>query len=297
MTEQAIQKLMSLGFTAVEAKIYTFLLQNSPATGYRVAQSLGMPLSNTYKAVEALQIRGAVLVEEGEPRCYRAVPSGELLSRLEREFLELRAEATAALAGLEHSTPDPGVYQLQSPSQVVERARNMLARCEQVVLLDLFPEPLETLRDAIEATVARGVMVAVTAYQPTELAGAELVVEPQGENVLRRWPGHWLNLVIDGAECLIAFLSPDGDRIYQAVWSESPYLSWVYHCAQAWALSGPALEKQILEGVPLSQLQESAKYYRRFHALEAPGYQSVMRALNASDNGVPRRRRNQKGNT
>ncbi|HLK58979.1 MAG TPA: helix-turn-helix domain-containing protein [Chthonomonadaceae bacterium] len=289
------QKLMALGFTAVEAKIYVFLLQESPATGYRIAQSLGMPLSNTYKAAEALQSRGALLVEEGEPRSYRAVPSDELLSRLEREFLTLRAEAADALTGLERPTPDPGVYQLHSHNQVVERARSMLARCRQVVLLDLFPEPLEELRDAIEATVARGVLVAILAYQPTELAGAEVVVEPQGMNVLHRWPGQWLNLVIDGTECLIAFLESGGSRLHQAIWSESPYISWVYHSAMAWSLTGPALEQQIFAGTPLPQLQQSARHYRRLHALEAPGYQSVMRALNASQSATPRPRRNRKG--
>jgi sugar-specific transcriptional regulator TrmB len=297
MSDQAIEKLVSLGFTVVEAKIYTFLLQESPATGYRIAQSLGMPLSNTYKAAESLQNRGAVLVEEGDPRSYRAVPSEELLSRLEREFLARRVEAAEALAGLENPAPDAGVYQIHSRSQVVERARNMLARSRQVVLMDLFPEPLEELRGEIEAAVARGVMVAIIAYEPTELAGAEVVVDSQGTNVLHRWPGQWLNLVIDGSECLISFLETQGARIYQAVWSESPYISWVYHCALVWAVTGPALERLIFEGASLTHLQERAQYYRRFHALEAPGYQNVMRTLHATENAGQRPRRNRKGNS
>jgi len=297
MVNQSIQTLTALGFTTVEAKIYTFLLQESPVTGYRIAQSLKMPLSNTYKAVEALQGKGAVLVEEGEPRSYRAVPVEELLSRLEREFHRSRAAATQALSGIGRESPDPGVYQLQSRAQVLERCRAMLERCKEVALLDLFPEPLEELRDAIEQAAARGALVGVVAYQPAELAGVQVVVDPQGARTLQRWPGQWLNLVIDGSECLMAFLESEGSGLYQAIWSSSAYLSWVVHCMQAWALSGPALEKQILEGTDLTQLQESVRHFRRYHALEASGYQILMQSLRPSGPPSTRKRKNQKETT
>lgn len=295
MIEQPVQTLIALGFTATEAEAYTFLLKAASATGYRIAQSLGKPLSNTYKAVESLRAKGAVLVEEGDPRSYRAVPADELLSRLEREFLKRRTEAAQALADLGREAPAPGVYQLHSREQVLERSRAMLERSREAALLDLFPEPLETLRGAIESAAARGVLVGVVAYQPTEIAGANVVVDPQGARVLQRWPGQWLNLVVDGAECLMAFLETGGDRLYQAIWSGSAYLSWVIHSMQAWALTGPALERQILDGVPLAQLQESVAFYRRFHTTEAAGYQILMQSLRPSTQTAPARRRNRKG--
>jgi predicted transcriptional regulator len=289
--EPSVQKLVALGFTVAEAETYIFLLKEGRATGYRIAQSLGKPLSNTYKAAESLQARGAVIVEEGEPRCYRAAPANELLNRMEREFLKIRAEAAQALAGIERATPDPGVYQLQTRAQVLERCYTMLEGCRQVALLDLFPEPLAELREVIERTAARGVLVGVVAYQPAALAGVEVVVDPAGPNVLQRWPGQWLNLVADGAECLMAFLASDGDGLFQAIWSGSAYLAWVVHSMQAWALAGPALERQILNGASLAQLQESAQFYRRFHALEAAGYQNLMRSLQSAASGAQQRRK------
>lgn len=278
MTEDPVATLTALGFTTVEAKIYTYLVQNSPATGYRISKALGMPLSNTYKAVEALQSRGALLAV-GEPRSYRSVPVEELLNRMEREFLQRRAEAKDALANLEKDSTDPGVYQLHTHAQVLERAHTMLAQATQVAMLDLFPTMVEALRDAIEAAATRGVLVGVVVYQPTSLRGVEVVLDPQGENVLKRWPGDWLNVAVDGAQLLVAFLKPGGEGIYQAVWSNSPYVSWVYHSLQAWALTGPALEQQILEGASLEQLQASTRHFRRFHALESPGYLTVMRTI------------------
>jgi sugar-specific transcriptional regulator TrmB len=56
--ENCIHTLMEFSFSGLEAEIYTFLLRDSPATGYRVAQALGKPVANTYKAIESLQNKG-----------------------------------------------------------------------------------------------------------------------------------------------------------------------------------------------------------------------------------------------
>ena len=85
---KSIQTLIDLGFTNLEAEIYTFLLQESPATGYRIAQAIGKPAANTYKTVQSLEKKGALLVDDSEKRLCRAVPADELLNRLERQFSE-----------------------------------------------------------------------------------------------------------------------------------------------------------------------------------------------------------------
>src|ERR1043166_2874013 len=116
------QTLIPFGFTRLESEIYTFLLRESPATGYRVAQALKKAAANTYKAIESLQQKGAVLVEEGASRSCRAVPSDELLARLTRDFEWRRAEAELRLAELNSNATDERVYGLRSRSPRVDRA-------------------------------------------------------------------------------------------------------------------------------------------------------------------------------
>src|SRR2546423_12321018 len=126
MASNPIQVLQDLGFTALEAEVYIFLLKESPATGYRIAQGIGKPAANTYKAIETLQLKGAVIVDDGESRRCQAVPANELLSQLERNFSKRRSEAAKALASVGGASDDLGVYQLRSREQVVERFRSML---------------------------------------------------------------------------------------------------------------------------------------------------------------------------
>src|SRR5689334_12400249 len=82
-SEESIQALQSLDFSELEAAIYTFLLQESPATGYKIAHAIGKPVANTYKGISALQDKGAVLIDEGENRLCRAVHPGELFAQMQ----------------------------------------------------------------------------------------------------------------------------------------------------------------------------------------------------------------------
>ena len=282
MPPAPISPLIDLGFTALEAEIYTWLLGESPATGYRVAQALGKPAANIYKALESLEAKGVVLVEEGSWRLFRPLAVEELLGRLERRFRERKDEAARALADLSAPVDDDRVYRLRSADAVLERARAMLARAEQVALIDLFPGVVETLRPAMEEAAARGVEVGVLAYAPVEVAGATVVVSADGEETLARWPGQWLCVIIDGAEHLIAFLSPDGSAVRQAVWTRSLYLSWVYHSAHSAGFALAAVRRAALSGADGPEMRRILDEYSRFLMTGAPGYRHLRRRVDES---------------
>jgi sugar-specific transcriptional regulator TrmB len=274
---ESVRALVALGFTGLEAEVYTALAQHPPMTGYRVAQVLGKPAANVYKAIESLRAKGAVIVDDGANRVCHAVPSVELLGLLERGFRASRERAAAALAELQSAPADDRVYQLRSRDQVMERCRRMLERAERVALLDAFPGPLEELRTEAEAAAMRGVTVGVKAYEPTSMREAEVFVLPDGRSVIGRWPGQWLNVVVDGREHLIALLTRDGLGVHQAVWSESAYISWVYHSALAGELILADVEKRVAEGASSTELRASVERYQRVVASDAPGFRQLVR--------------------
>jgi sugar-specific transcriptional regulator TrmB len=274
---ESVRALVDLGFNGLEAEVYTALAQHPPMTGYRVAQLIGKPAANVYKAIESLQAKGAVVVDDGANRVYHAVPAGELLGLLERGFRASRDRAAAALAELQSVPADDRVYQLRSREQVMERCRRMLGRAERVALLDAFPGPLEELRPEAEAAAARGVVVAVKAYEPTSVREAEVLVDPNGSDVIGRWPGQWVNVVVDGREHLLALLARDGQGVHQAVWSESTYLSWVYHSAVAGELMMADVEQRVAGGASSKELRGSMERYRRIVASDAPGFELLVR--------------------
>lgn len=270
--EQASRALQDLGFTALEAQVYAYLLQHAPATGYRVSHAIGKPTANTYKALASLADQGAVLLDDGGSGAARAVPPAELLAGLERRERERREAAAAALADLAPGGGDDRVYALRDRDQVLERARAMLARARQIVLADLFPVVLAELRDELAECAARGVSVNVRAYATADL-GVALAVSGDGKGAPGRWPGQQLSLVVDGAEHLLALLSNDLQQVHQAVWSGSAFLSCLHHNHLAMellvAVRGPGGGAANLDGITV--LAADPPGLRRLRAQVAGG--------------------------
>ena len=272
--EECVEPLVALGFTETEAAVYAYLVEHAPATGYRVAQDLGKPVANTYKAIESLQQKGAVIADETGTKQCRAVPYEEVLESLEASFDRWRSRASEALADLRPATEDEGVYGLESRDQALERARAMLGRAEETALVDAFPGPLGEIADAVEETAARGVTVTVQVYEPTELTGVETVTNAHADEV-RGWPGDWLNLVRDGSEMMLAFLTVDGPGVHQAIWSRSPFLCWVYQSALAGEILSARLREALAQGASRDELDGIIERFGRFRAHESVGYRSL----------------------
>ncbi len=282
-SKDGLEALVALGFTGLEAEVYAFLLRESPATGYRVAQAIGKPVANTYKAIESLESKGAVLVDEGANRQCRAIPADELLSRLERTFAKTKERAALALASLRSEGADDRVYQIRSIDQVYERCRAMLGRAQVVALVDAFPGPLDEARPAIEDAARRGVTLAVKAYRPAALQGVEAFVEPNGERIIASWPGQWINVVVDGREHLFAFLTADGGEVHQAIWSGSAYLSWVVHSALAAEITLAAILRDVAQNAPMDRVRERCEKYLRFFTRREPGYRELMERFGSKE--------------
>jgi len=202
----SVKALADLGFTNLEAEIYAFLLQESPATGYRIAQAIGKPAANTYKAIQTLEHKGAVIVEDGASRMCRAVASDELLSRLSREFESKRNSALTSLSSLNNLTVDERIYQIRSRDQVFQRSREMLAESKQVVLGALPGAFVPDLAEDLLKTAGRGIDVAVKSDQAIRIEGVESIVV----GVTSPAPSI-LQLVVDGEQTLVAVF--DGTKV------------------------------------------------------------------------------------
>ncbi len=283
MPRTPIKPLVDLGFTALEAEVYTWLLDEAPATGYRVAQALRKPAPNIYKAVESLEGKGAVIVDEGARRLCRAVPPEEVLGHLERRFRERKELAARALSELSPPKGDDRVYRLRSAEAVLERARTMLARAEEIVLVDAFPRVLEALRAELEKTGARGVDLAILTYAPAEVKHARVITAREGRETLGRWPGQWLSLTVDGREHLIAFLTPDIRSVRQAIWTSSLYLAWVYHGGLSAELILAAVERAVDEDGSPEDIRRTLTDNLSLRAKHARGYRDLRRRIDESN--------------
>jgi sugar-specific transcriptional regulator TrmB len=226
MKESVVDHLTELGFSGAEAAVYVALLQEPKATGYRIARLAGKPVPNTYKALDALHKKGAIIVDEtGRGRTYTALPVSEFFDGMKRRLDMMRGHLEEELKGLALGSVEGGIFQLNTPDQVYGRAKTLLREARSVALVDIFPEPLERMRGDLEAAAKRGVHVCAMVYLPGEVKGCEVIAPKKPAAHLEIWKADWMNVVVDSREALYSLLKKDGTGVHRAVWIKDPYLA------------------------------------------------------------------------
>ncbi len=226
MKESITDHLSELGFSGAEAAVYVALLQEPKATGYRIARLAGKPVPNTYKALDALHKKGAIIVDEsGRGRTYTALPVNEFFDGMKRRLDTMRGHLEEELKGLTAGAVEGGIYQLTTPDQVYGRAKTMLREAKGVALVDIFPGPLKHLRGDLEAAAKRGLKIWVMVYEPGDVKGCEVLAPKKPAMQLEVWKADWMNVVVDSKEALYSLLKKDGAAVERAVWIKDPYLA------------------------------------------------------------------------
>jgi sugar-specific transcriptional regulator TrmB len=81
-TRSVVNELRALGLSAYEAQAYVALIQNPYTSATQLCNETGIPDSKIYFALEELQKKGLVVVSEGVPRHYKALPPKQALGKL-----------------------------------------------------------------------------------------------------------------------------------------------------------------------------------------------------------------------
>jgi len=279
--QAGIKALEDLGFTRVESEVYVYLVHNSPATGYQIAKGIDRTRGATYKVLATLASKGAVEVDSQKGSQWRAVPPAEFLNQLEQRFLRGKKLANDALKAIEAPVPDYRIYQLQTVDQVYERARTMLATCEEFALVDVFPLALGKLRGDIEATLARGKKVAVNLYAPDRVRGARMTRTYEGFGFLEHVQANWITLSIDSEELLIAVLSKDDSRVLQATWSANTFLARTLASYLRHSFLAEDFISLMESGASLKKIKARYKSHFKFaKPFTTPGYRHMKEELN-----------------
>ncbi|MCK4806070.1 MAG: hypothetical protein KAT09_00415 [Candidatus Aegiribacteria sp.] len=181
-------------------------------------------MPNTYKILENLEKAGAVLVDDsGKSRLYSAVPIGDYVDTIVREIEQSRKILEKDIQSVGKSPPEEGVYRLTTVHQVYHRAEKIICSAVSSLLVDIDPNPLTHLKDSIAKTAAGGVKTLVHIHSNAmdkSIPGCEVV-----NSCKLDWPGEWLIVQADAKEYLIAIITPDDRRVYQAVWSRNPFIA------------------------------------------------------------------------
>jgi HTH-type transcriptional regulator, sugar sensing transcriptional regulator len=287
--DELVVKLQEIGFNRLESEVYLTLLKQSPLSGYKIAQILGEGSSNIYKALDILIKKGAVMVEElPSTRQFTAVSAKEYLERVEKQI-------AGSLKFLEENLPLNGdavnetkVFKLGNVQQVLERAVEMIENAQKQIVVDAFPKMLELIKPHLLKTARKKnekkVYVVVNSYDGTELKDCVMVKKSAGADAVKVWKDSWLNMVVDGEKYLLAVIAPDGKTLRHAVWTNSPFLSYVLYSGIAsemmFSVLMDELKKRDMVDVIRSALEKYSEPVMGSSAQtkQLPGFQKIIKS-------------------
>ncbi len=220
--DNAIESLLrQLGFSGLEAEAYLAVLSEPDISAYRVSQILGKAAPNTYKALDSLLAKGAVLADEGgRSRTFTAVAVRELIGQTNRRLEILARDIEKGLENMPQPKSGEGVYRLNTVHQVIARAKEMIAEASISIVVDSDPEPMKELLDDFVAAAGRGVKVLLQGREEIEVKGCEVVA-----SVTEGWPGNLLVLLVDGSQYMFSFFTSDMRSLSHAVWSGDTFIA------------------------------------------------------------------------
>lgn len=271
-----IGELQGLGFTQLEAEIYVQLLRTSASTGYAIAQAISKPTANVYKALNSLEKKGAILIDEGKTRLCTPVPVDELLNALQNTFTNQKERVSHFLSQIGGVDEDDKVYRLNQAEQVFEKCRTLLGTAEKTVLLDAFTAAIKPLEPELQKAMGRGVQIALHAYGPVDIPGIRIFEHPQAGIITKKWSGQWLNMIIDSKNFVMAYLSQDLTQVYQAVWSNSLYMSWIYRSALTAEQQLSELKNCLRSANDVITLRDLVADMDQYFDVDVPGYPELL---------------------
>ncbi len=221
MHEDPVARLVALGFSEYEAKVYVALLGENPATGYQVSKASGVPRSMVYEVLGKLTARGAAmeLHKPGKTQ-YAPIPPTDLLDQLHHEHEALVASLKDDLSALPTRSDLEYVWNIDGYDNVMAKAQEMIRQAEERVYVAVLPSTFPPLKPILEEAIARDIRVVVYSSEGLDLPGGRIVTAAMSQDHLRRAEGLGLVLVVDGDQVLV------GERLSgaraRASWTRSP---------------------------------------------------------------------------
>ena len=164
--EKIVTRLKDLALSTHEAEAYAALLSHPTMTASLLCKDTGISDTKIYYALDGLSEKGMLIVRNGNPKVYRAVPPKEAISnlkqRLTERFNEEIKEADVLvdmLLPIYESAEKPEdlelAYIIRGQTNITNRLKTLIENAHKEVTLfvshpDLFKELKSTLREAQE---------------------------------------------------------------------------------------------------------------------------------------------------
>jgi HTH-type transcriptional regulator, sugar sensing transcriptional regulator len=221
---ELIQQLKQFGYTEYEAKAYVALVTENPATAYQVSKISGIPRARIYDTLDSLAEKGLAMKGESPAQImYVPVPVSVFLQKASQHWQHNFDSIAGQLKALETQQPEVEnkVLVIKNRDMILSYCKDLLQRAENRVLLSMWDDVYEELREELERVAKQAKIHGITLHVKHPLATLDQHRTTHFTEMATT--AHWFILSIDGKEMVygpspsdreLAFYTDDPVHIY-----------------------------------------------------------------------------------
>jgi HTH-type transcriptional regulator, sugar sensing transcriptional regulator len=217
---EVIAKMMAIGFSEYEAKVYLSLLTHHPATAYEIAKISGVPTSKVYAVLGKLIDKGITsIIAAGKVRQYIPMEPDEYLEHHKSVTASLIDSLKEDLLERKSGKDISYIWNIAESDYLMDKAGRMIQSASDTLLLSLWAQELSHLEKDLGKAAKLGVKVAMVHFGPSHSTIRQLYPHPIEDTIYQEKGGRGLVLVADSAEVLIGTVFNDGT--VEGAWSSN----------------------------------------------------------------------------
>jgi len=154
-----IDSLMSLGFSAYEARIYISLLKKSPSTAYEISKRTGIARANAYSSCESLLSKNAIEIVDDRPARIVPVPPQLLLSNIATRTSTLCTELEELLNNVGDRERDGFIWSFAGEASVNAKISEMICGAKESIWIKASTELLEVHKGNLKVALTQNLEI------------------------------------------------------------------------------------------------------------------------------------------
>lgn len=204
-------RLMEVGFTENEAKVYIALLTENPLTAYEAAKRAAVPTSKVYAVIARLSERGAVFeITEKDKRRFIPLPPDELITAHRTRVDATLDELKEGLNNIALSKDLTFIRTIHDYGHLIDKAKRIIDSATSTLLVSIWQREMDLIRTSLVAAENRNVQIAIVHFGQITKPIGKTYVHPIENTIFEEKGGQGLIVAADSKEVLFAKNGKDG---------------------------------------------------------------------------------------
>jgi len=218
VVNKMISRLMDIGFSEYEARVYISLLRANPSTAYEIAKESGIPTSKIYEVIARLLEKGFVSVVDGDNRkSYVPMDVNEFIEGRKKKIDKTLAGLKLDLAGLKTGGRASYIWNIDDYGYFLEKAERMILEAKKTILISAWKDEILNLKEILEKKAEyEKVKIAIVHFGEVEIAAGRLFQHPIEDTIYNEKGGRGFAIVADSREALMGTIH---DKALEGAWS------------------------------------------------------------------------------